>query len=256
MTTRRMEGFQKRTRGYVALPNSVTEDHRLSFKALGVLTYLLSRPDDWRPNYMQLMSTHTDGEHSVRAALTELEEAGYYKREKVRHPDGTFGWLTTVFEVPGAWNPGAGESASVESPDLDSPVLGNPGLVPPGSTNDGEPMTENPREEEAYASPSPGLRSVRRPNPVWDSLNGHFGAPMTAPERARRGKTTKELVEVGATPEEIDAAVKRHKRIWPKVTCTERSIVAHWTELTKVDPVDAERAAHHARMKKAREETK
>ena len=235
-----MNTFEKRTVGYTALPKPVTADARLSYKGLGLLAYLLSMPDDWRPNYRQLAATHADGSSSVLAGLRELEELGYYKREKVRHTDGSFGWRTTVSETPC----------------LNEPCSGNPITENLGSTNDCSPMTVHQGEEEAYASPSPGSRSVRRPNPVWDSLNGHFGAPKTAPERARRGKTTKELVEVGATPEEIDAAVKRHKRIWPKVTCTERSIVAHWTELTKVDPVDAERAAHHARMKKAREETK
>lgn len=235
MSTERMSTFEKRTRGYLALPSTITNDGRLSFKALGILTYLLSRPDDWRPNYRQLEASHVDGEASVLSGLRELEEAGYYTRRKVRHPDGTFRWVTTVFESPCLGNPG-----------MDDPALENP-----GSTNDSGRMTEDSGEEEAYASPSPRKLMA---NPIWDALEGAFGPASTAPERRRRGLTTKELRQVGATPEQVEAAVKRHRRIWPKVTCTERSIVAHWTELTKVDPVDAERAAHNARMKKAREE--
>jgi hypothetical protein len=181
----------------------------------------------------------------VRAGLNELEAAGYYTRRKVRRSDGTIATITTVFEEPG-----------LGSPSLGYPGPDEPALVGPGPSNEGTPMTEHQGEEETYVSPSPRSRALGRTNVVWDALTEHFGEPTTAPEKRRRGLTTKELREAGADAESIAAAVKRHKRIWPKVTCTERSIVAHWTELTKVNPVDAERDAHHARMKKAREESK
>jgi hypothetical protein len=216
-----MNTFEKRTRGYVAVPNSINDDDRLSFKALGILTYLLSRPDDWRPNYRQLMKTHTDGEVSVRAGLTELEEAGYYRRSRVQYPDGTWGWLTTVSETPS----------------LGEPSLGNPGPDDPGSTNDGGTMTEEQREISDEISPR--LPQIRKPNPIWDALEDAFGEPRTAPERSRRGKTVKELREVGASPEQVAYAVKRHRSLWPAMTVTERSIVAHWSELVHAKKQEA-----------------
>ncbi len=102
----------KRSR-YTTVDNGVVNDERLSFKALGMLLYLLSKPDHWNANYRHLMTTHTDGESSCRSALAELETVGYITREKVRTEDGTFRWELTVHEevppcggFPGMDNPG------------------------------------------------------------------------------------------------------------------------------------------------------
>lgn len=146
MSTQRLEAFQKRTVGYTTLPQPVTTDVRLSFKALGILAYLLSRPDDWRPNYRQLAKSHADGAHAVMAGLRELEAAGYYSRTKVRHRDGSFGWVTTVSETP-----------NLLEPCSDQPCSGFPGTENRGSTKDSGGTTEEEGEVEASASPSPRM---------------------------------------------------------------------------------------------------
>jgi hypothetical protein len=146
MSTIRAEKFTKLQVGFTTVLNPVVEDARLTFKAMGVLVYLLSRPDHWRPNYRQLMKTHLDGEKSVRAALRELEAAGYYSRKRVRHEDGSFGWETTVSDQP-----------CLGYPCLPNAGLVDGGLPKVGSSQDGGAKTEESREVEAKASPSPRM---------------------------------------------------------------------------------------------------
>lgn len=87
---------------YVMVNKRVVLDPRLSYRAKGVLIYLLSRPDDWIV-YEREIATHSiDGPWSVKMAIRELIAAGYITREKARHQDtGQYrGYQYTVLESP------------------------------------------------------------------------------------------------------------------------------------------------------------
>ena len=80
--------------GYVRNPN-------LSAKAKGVLTYILSLPDDWVLYKSELPRHFTDGKDSIRAALKELEAKGYLTQEETRDEKGRIlHHNITVYEVP------------------------------------------------------------------------------------------------------------------------------------------------------------
>lgn len=96
---------QRRDR-FTIVDNGAIEDDRLSFKALGLLAYLLSRPDGWRASYRQLATVRRDGEASVRSALKELELAGYMTRTRMRCEGGKFTWVSVVQETPCGGFPG------------------------------------------------------------------------------------------------------------------------------------------------------
>jgi len=85
---------------YTIVDNTVLEDPRLSFKAKGLLAYILSKPDHWRTNRDHLASVGKDGVAAVRSAMTELEKAGYVVRRRVRGTSGQWDWHTIVHEVP------------------------------------------------------------------------------------------------------------------------------------------------------------
>lgn len=65
-------------------------DTRISWKAVGLLTYLLSRPDGWKFFASELEKRHTDGKNSVSSGLIELEATGYLRREVIRGERGRF----------------------------------------------------------------------------------------------------------------------------------------------------------------------
>lgn len=85
---------------YVSINRYGLEDTRLSFKARGLLAYLLTKPDGWMINFRHLMKVGPDGEWSVLAALKELETCGYLSRSRRRLENGKFTWEQTLSDLP------------------------------------------------------------------------------------------------------------------------------------------------------------
>lgn len=85
---------------YVTIDKTGIEDASLSFRATGLLAYLLSKPNDWSISYRQLSKVKKDGEHSVREGLKELTESGYLHRERKQFKNGQWGWDQVLYETP------------------------------------------------------------------------------------------------------------------------------------------------------------
>lgn len=93
---------QKRPNNFVMMDKTFLQDERLSYKAKGLLAYLLSKPDDWKVIVGNLVNSSKDGKASVYAGLKELKEYGYYEKVPIRNEQGTriIRWESTVYEVP------------------------------------------------------------------------------------------------------------------------------------------------------------
>lgn len=153
----------KRKSGYTVMSNKGLTDERLSWKARGLLAYLLSKPDDWSISERQLADAGPDGRAAVQSALAELEGHHYVKREKTRDKRGHILWVSTISDEP--WsdfpttdNPTAGKP-SAGSPSADEPSAGNRTII-----NTDLPITEqtNPEQQSvadatAVAPPAPSL---------------------------------------------------------------------------------------------------
>lgn len=79
---------RKRHRQYTIVANEVADDDRLGFEALGLLTYLLSRPDNWSVHVKQLCKRGGCGRDKTRRILNELIAARYVVRQKIRSVEG------------------------------------------------------------------------------------------------------------------------------------------------------------------------
>ncbi|RGD60728.1 hypothetical protein DR950_25780 [Kitasatospora xanthocidica] len=105
-------------RSFTVLPNGLLQDRGLSYTARGLLADLLSRPDGWREDGRHMADTSPQGRGAIRKALKELTEAGYYRVEKIRMPDGTIRTETHVYDtpqltaLPGVTRPVSGEPSS------------------------------------------------------------------------------------------------------------------------------------------------
>lgn len=69
--------IKNRDNPYAQINKKVLEDPRLSYKAKGIMAYLLSRPDDWIVRHKDLVNRSTDGKDSVSSGLKELKQLGY-----------------------------------------------------------------------------------------------------------------------------------------------------------------------------------
>lgn len=85
---------------FTVIANDTIRDPNLSFRATGVLAFLLSMPDGWEVKGRVLADAKKEGRDAVFTALGELEEHGYLVRTKERREDGTWTNVSIVYERP------------------------------------------------------------------------------------------------------------------------------------------------------------
>ncbi|SOC06352.1 uncharacterized phage protein (TIGR02220 family) [Ureibacillus xyleni] len=85
---------------YTVLDRGFLNDARLSWKAKGILAYMLSMPDDWFFYIDELKKHASDGDKSFRSGFNELKSYGYVKRFPVYVDKRIAKWETIVYEVP------------------------------------------------------------------------------------------------------------------------------------------------------------
>ena len=91
----------EKTHDYTVMANHHLRDERLSLKAKGLLSMLLSLPDDWEISIRGLASIVTDGVGAVQTGINELIEAGYIVRRRQHAETGAFaGFEYIIHEVP------------------------------------------------------------------------------------------------------------------------------------------------------------
>ncbi|MEB8861080.1 DnaD domain protein, partial [Bacillus cereus] len=114
-------------KNYTTINNTGLKDTRLSWKAKGILAYILTLPDDWI-FYMEEVTKHSkDGIASLKAGMKELKECGYVKRFPIKGENGKISkWETIIYEVPQVEKPLV-ENQLVEKPPVENlPVENQP----------------------------------------------------------------------------------------------------------------------------------
>lgn len=128
----------ERTRDYTVMSNHHLKNRELSLKAKGLLSLMLSLPDDWDYTTKGLSHICKDGVDSICACVRELEQNGYLKRRRNRNSKGQLTEIEyTILEQP-EQPPEEAPPPERENPILDKPSLGNPEL--------GKPKLENPAQ--------------------------------------------------------------------------------------------------------------
>ena len=116
----------EKTRDYTVMSNHHLRNTNLSLKAKGLLSLMLSLPENWDYTTKGLAHICKDGVDSICAGVRELEEQGYVIRERVRNPNGQLGAIEyTILEQPRPPEP------KQEKPERENPVQANPGLDSP-----------------------------------------------------------------------------------------------------------------------------
>ena len=116
----------ERTRDYTVMSNHHLRDKRLSLKAKGLLSQMLSLPDDWDYTLSGLACINRESKDAIRYAVNELERAGYVQRRQTTDTNGKFSVNEyIIYERPVSANPST-EKPSSDNPTPDKPLLDNP----------------------------------------------------------------------------------------------------------------------------------
>jgi hypothetical protein len=150
------------------LQRAALQDPRLSYRAVGVLVAVLSRPLDWRTSAEQLARERpsAEGRDAIRTALRELEAAGYLVRTRIRDDRGRVHTEWDLSDTPiDATAQEASQKASQKVSDISAghtddgkpaagqPAVGQPGLLQGVETGGRDNLSFPP----AVVSPGPDL---------------------------------------------------------------------------------------------------
>lgn len=91
----------KESGNFVTVHKNFIHDNDITFKAKGILLYLLSRPDDWQIYESEILKHTKDGKDSLKSGIRELEKVGYVERTRKRDDKGHLnGYEYLVYEHP------------------------------------------------------------------------------------------------------------------------------------------------------------
>ena len=143
----------EKTKGYTVMSNHHLRNHTLSLKAKGLLSQMLSLPDDWDYTLQGLAQINKESIDAIREAVRELERAGYIKRSRERDERGCLrGTVYTIYEQPHT-EPTPEEPAQAlpasENPTLEKPMLDKPTLENPTQLNKDIQRTDLPKKEKS-----------------------------------------------------------------------------------------------------------
>ena len=155
----------ERTHNYTVMSNHHLRDKSLSLKAKGLLSQMLSLPENWDYTLAGLARINAEGRDAIRAAVQELERAGYIRRSRVRDDKGCLrGTEYVIYERPQQPDGDDPESPAGEAagpffssePALEEPVEGAPALENPtlGNTTQLNIDKTNPLKEKILTSQS------------------------------------------------------------------------------------------------------
>lgn len=164
-----------KSKDYTVMANHHLRNRGLSLKAKGLLSLMLSLPDDWDYTTKGLACICKDGVDSICATIKELEKAGYVKRRRLRDAQGRLSDLEyTILEKPEP------PPSSLVSPQRDNPVVVNPDVVMPDVDN---PELEKPHPE------NPAQLSIYQENKHesnTDQSNTHSFFPADTPAEGQK----------------------------------------------------------------------
>lgn len=90
----------EKTNNYTVMSNYHLRDKKLSLKAKGLLSFMLSLPDDWDYSLNGLVSVSKESKKAIRSILNELKENGYLVMEQTRAKKGQYKYNYIIYEVP------------------------------------------------------------------------------------------------------------------------------------------------------------
>ena len=187
----------ERNTGYTVMSNHHLRNKELSLKAKGLLSQMLSLPEDWDYTLKGLSHINREKIDAIREAVKELEKAGYIVRSRERDEKGRLrGADYIIYEQPQP--PDQQPPGDEQPPTLDLPTLENPTLENPTQE---KPTLENPTQlNKDISSKEQSITDLSSTHSIpFHSLNPlpyEQDEAVTPPERKRTEAKTNSAIEI------------------------------------------------------------
>ena len=145
-----------KTKDYTVMSNNHLRNKEMTLKAKGLLSQMLSLPDDWNYTIEGLASINKEGVDCISDTLTELEKFGYVTRKRIRDEKGRLrGTDYDIYEEP------IREKPILDNPVLEKPEQAEPEQEKPGLLNTNKQITEEENTDyiKYSSNPIPSLES-------------------------------------------------------------------------------------------------
>ena len=155
----------ERTRDYTVMSNHHLRDKALSLKSKGLLSMMLSLPEDWNYTTRGLAKICKEGVDAIGGALRELEAAGYIVRHQMRDRQGRISDTEyVIYEQPQPKAPDTPQPDTA-SPDTENPYLADPDTEKPAELNIEKSKTQksNTQGSSTDSIPFRGIAAARPP---------------------------------------------------------------------------------------------
>ena len=155
----------ERTRDYTVMSNHHLRDKALSLKSKGLLSMMLSLPEDWNYTTRGLAKICKEGVDAIGGALRELESAGYIVRNQMRDRQGRISDTEyVIYEQPQPKAPDTPQPDTA-SPDTENPYLADPDTEKPAELNIEKSRTQksNTQGSSTDSIPFRGTAAARPP---------------------------------------------------------------------------------------------
>ena len=138
----------EKNKGYTVMSNHHLRNKELSLKAKGLLSQMLSLPEDWDYTLAGLSLINREKIDAIREAVRELENAGYIQRSRERDEKGRLrGTTYVIYEQPPKLDLPTLENPTLDNPTLEKPMLEKPTLENPTQLNKDIQKTNLPKKE-------------------------------------------------------------------------------------------------------------
>ena len=147
----------ERTRDYTVMSNHHLKNPLLTLKAKGLLSMMLSFPDEWNYSERGLAAICKEGVDAIHSAIKELEKAGYMERHQLRGQGGRIvDTEYVIYETP--------HKPDTAPPDTGNPDMDDPHTAEPETGNPGELNTQIPNTKKSITQVS-STQSFSPPSP-------------------------------------------------------------------------------------------
>lgn len=154
-----------RNSNYSTISLTAVHDPRLTLKAKGLHTYLISRPPGWKVYKADLLNRTRTGKDALNSAMEELKVNGYLKMQRLKDVKGQYkGWTWEVYEEPQTLNTSQIKPKAGKSVFRVTRITGNPPHSNNNSTN----------HHFKSSSPTPPVVEEEKNNIATDQLPQRF----------------------------------------------------------------------------------
>ncbi len=184
----------ERNRGYTVMSNHHLRNRGLTLKAKGLLSQMLSLPDNWDYTLAGLSHINREKIDAIREAVRELEKAGYIVRSRERDEKGRLrGADYIIYEQP---QPPVSDLSTLENPTLENPTLDNPTLENPTLENPTQLNKDISRTDLSKKEKSNTDISNTHSIPILSPYLSPFTEDAAEPERKGTEAKTQSAIEI------------------------------------------------------------